>query len=80
MLGQDRYGRDALPRDPAWHVSKLVSGFSDGRSCVYRDMAFVRDVPRRIARERVPTIEESRLVTSSLYSYGWSLWIIGFAL
>jgi hypothetical protein len=59
--------------------SKLVSGFSDGRSCVYRDMAFVRDVPRRIARERVPTIEESRLVTSSPYSYGWSLWIIGFA-
>jgi len=43
-------------------------------------MAFVRDLPRRIARERVPTIEESRFVTSSLYSYGWNSWIIGFAL
>jgi hypothetical protein len=44
---------DALPCDPAWHVSKLVFGFSHGRSCVYGDMAFVRDVPRRIAWERV---------------------------
>jgi hypothetical protein len=33
-ISAQRYGRDALPRDPAWQVSKLVFGFSHGRSRV----------------------------------------------
>src|SRR5271169_759056 len=31
--------RDALPRDPAWHVSELLFGFSHGLSPVYRVFA-----------------------------------------
>ena len=88
VLGHDRYGRDALldalPRDPAWHVSKLVSGFSHGRPCVYREWHLFETCHAgsrgSASAERVPTIEESRFVTSSLYSYGWNSWIIGFAL
>ena len=38
QISSHRYGRDALqdalPRDPAWRVSKLVFGFSHGRSRV----------------------------------------------
>jgi hypothetical protein len=34
-ISAQRHGRDALPRDPAWHVSKLVFGFSHGRSRLY---------------------------------------------
>jgi hypothetical protein len=35
QISSHRYGRDALPRDPAWHVSKVVFGFSRGRSRMY---------------------------------------------
>ena len=53
------YGRDALPRDPAWHVSNLVFGLLpwpltrvQGIWLLFASM----DVPRRIARERVPAM------------------------
>ena len=42
QISSHRYGRDALPRDPAWHVSKVVFGFSRGRSRSTADMVFVR--------------------------------------
>src|SRR5208282_1678591 len=35
QISSQPHGRDALPRDPAWHVSKLVFGFFHGRSRVY---------------------------------------------
>ena len=58
QMSSHRYGgRDALPRDPAWHVSKLVFGFSHGRFTrvqrIWHLFAFT-DMPRRIARESVP--------------------------
>ena len=52
-------GRDVLPRNSAWHASKVVFGFARGRSRVYSRYGILfafMDVPRRIARERVPTM------------------------
>jgi hypothetical protein len=40
QISSRRYGRDALPRDPAWHVSMLVFGFSHGRSRVSSGYGF----------------------------------------
>jgi hypothetical protein len=53
-----RGGRDALLRDQAWHVSQLFFRFSHACSRASRGMALFPfiDVPRRIARERVPTM------------------------
>ena len=72
--------RDALPRDPAWHVSKLVFGFLPWPlrrvKGIWHLFALIIlfaliHMPRRIARERVlervPTIEKSRFVTCPLY-------------
>jgi len=63
QISSHRYGRDALldalPRDPAWHVHKreqmpyLV--FTRERPWEKAENE-LRDVPRRIARERVPTM------------------------
>jgi hypothetical protein len=62
------HGRDALLRDPAWHVSKLVFGLLPWPLTRVQRIWHLfasMDVPRRIARERVPWQWEE-ICTSSL--------------
>jgi hypothetical protein len=67
------HGRDALLRDPAWHVSKLVFGLLPWPLTRVQRIWHLfasMDVPRRIARERaarVPTIAVGRDL--HLFSY-----------
>jgi hypothetical protein len=52
-------GRDPLPRDPAWHVHKreqIPYPLYTRERPWEKPENELRDVPRRIARERVPTM------------------------
>jgi hypothetical protein len=60
-ISAQRYGRDALPRDPAWQVSRDQLGGTGQilplvKYCRWSNIAVARflDMPRRIAQERVP--------------------------